>query len=202
MKVSNPVSILELERLHLGELGEAQAAEVRARMAEDPVAQALFEDIRAGEVMPPLPEARPAFDWRWLLVPALATVVALLVMRPETPVTQVKGGELSIALVAQRDGQQVDIEDRARPDDALKVLVTCAPPDTRTVDVVVYQAGASFPLPRQQAQCGNRVPLEGAFRIGLGDAQVCATTSPPPRQAMADIKALPDDTACVRVTVR
>ncbi len=97
----------------------------------------------------------------------------------------VKGGEVVLTLVRE-DG--VRIEDGAsetalyRDGDRFKVLVTCPPTLHTTFDVTVTDdGGTSFPLARVQSlDCGNEVPLRGAFRVtGSGDEKVCLVWSAP-----------------------
>ncbi len=111
--------------------------------------------------------------------------------RPGGPLVEpsgsaVKGGELTFTFVRD-DGTHIlaaddDDDEHAvfRDGDRFKVLVTCPPTERAVFDVLVLdEAGVSFPLGQPQAlECGNEVPLRGAFRLtGATDEEVCVAWS-------------------------
>jgi hypothetical protein len=169
-----PVSWLRLEQQHLGELPAAEEL-------SDADAACLAHIEADRRALPPLrlPERRPSrIGWLWPSVGlATATVLAVLVWRgaDEEPSlrTGVKGGELAMVLVRERDGAIEEEPTTFAPGDRFKLLVTCAAADPVHWDVVVTQGDArSYPLtPSGPLACGSRVALPGAFRL-TGDAPV------------------------------
>jgi hypothetical protein len=109
----------------------------------------------------------------------LAAVAALLLFwrdrEPTTRVAGIKGGELDVSLVRERDGEIAHDPTEFRPGDRFKVLVTCAAAAPVTVELTVHQAGAAHrPLSPVELSCGNRVPVPGAFRItGREPVSIC-----------------------------
>jgi hypothetical protein len=192
-----PASWLRLELHALGELSAAETAEVSADLAHDPDSRRCLERIQADHrELPrlPAPEPRPGLWARirqsarvsWMPLTAAAAIILFLVARsgePEPgaaipgPRIQVKGGDVAIALVRERDGVITHEPTDFAAVDRFKVLLTC-PPDRRLQgEVMVVQHGeAAFPLPPVDLACGNRVTLPGAFRLtGTARAAVCFT---------------------------
>jgi len=190
-----PVSWLRLERYHLGELPEQERVELTAHLKGCEACRASLEAIEGDDrALPPLPttESAPRESWlgnlfgpRWAPVLAAAAAVLLAVVlapeleRGDLPPSRItlKGGDLAISLVRERDGVVVEDPEAYRPGDRLQVRLTC--PEKREPtrwDVVVFQAGETlFPLADPQPlRCGNKVMLPGAFRLtGGAPAAVC-----------------------------
>jgi hypothetical protein len=193
-----PASWLRLELHALGELPAAEAAEVAADVARDPDSRRCLECIQADHRdLPrlPAPEPRPGLWARirrnpgltWAPLAATLAVTLLLIVRGHEssrpgaaipgPRVQVKGGDVAIALVRERDGAITDEPTDFTAIDRFKVLLTC-PPDRRLQGevMVVQQGEVAFPLTPVDLACGNRVALPGAFRLtGTGRAVVCFT---------------------------
>jgi hypothetical protein len=122
----------------------------------------------------------------------------VFVLRPGEPpgrqsaagprVVAVKGGDVSIELVRERDGSIAWEPTSFAAADRFKVLVTCAPPLQLHADVVVLQSdGPAYPGEPAVIACGNRVPVPPAFSItGPGAATICVGLDPwaPPSRAV------------------
>jgi len=227
-----PVSWLRLERHALGELPADERADVDAHLAGCPRCRACADRIAADaqRELPALPDATRApglalpapiatpVGWRraWLgrrhafALAAAAAVFALVLLRPHDAshvggprVVAVKGGDVAIELVRERDGDP-DGSTAWEPTsfaagDRFKVLITCAPPLRVHADVVVLQVdGPAFPGAPSSIACGNRVPLPPAFRItGPGTATICVAldaNAPPSRATLAS-----GTGACIRL---
>jgi Putative zinc-finger len=204
-----PVSWLTLERYRLGELPGSERRAVEAHLLACAACAACLAEVERPLVLPPLPAAARASSWRsrvrralrgawpaqaWAAASAGGVAVvlaAVLVARPKLPdhalsgVTSpgIKGGDVAISLVRERDGA-IDHDARTfTARDRWKVLVTCPSERLLFWDVIVV-AGAtpSFPLsPGAPIACGNHVPLPGAFHIdGSGPAQVCLVLADDP----------------------
>jgi hypothetical protein len=155
--------------------------------------------------LPPLPRRgglragwRPAFT-----AAAVAAVVAAVLVRPhERPpvvdvgdaagprVVAVKGGDVTVELVRERDGSTALEPSSFAPGDRFQVLLTCPPPLQLHADLAVLQDGdAAFPGAPSTIACGNRVAVPPAFRItGAGAATICVAVDPakpPSRAALA-----------------
>jgi hypothetical protein len=211
---AQPISWLKLEQYQLGELSADEMRRVEAHLKECEVCRASLDSIRADEaVLKPLPEvARKAPVWRWVTAgTALAAAAALLLVLlvtdwrkavPDIPGSKIgfKGGELSISLVRERQGQILHDPESFAPGDRFKLQVTCPPSEEIFWNVVVFQdEGSSFPyVPDEPLKCGNRVSLPGAFSItGKSAAIVCLVVSTrPPDRASLSQRDLPDDTVC------
>jgi hypothetical protein len=195
-----PASWLRLELHALGELSATEAAQVAADVARDPDSRRCLERIQADRrALPPLPAPRPGLWARvrpglrlsWAPLAATLAIVLFLVVRGGEsgpgaaipgPRVQVKGGDVAIALVRERDGVIAHEPTDFGAADRFKVLLTC-PPDRRLQgEVVVVQADeAAFPLAPVDLACGNRVALPGAFRLtGATPAAVCFTFADEP----------------------
>lgn len=207
---SAPISWLTLERHGLGELDVEQARVVDEHLSDCDVCRSCFQSVQAEFVLVALPafeappvdpaEREPGFfqrlRWAFVVATAAAAAILLLILLPlgkqvgsELPRARlaIKGGELAITLIRNRDGVVVVQPKRFLPRDAFKVEVTCPPAAPLRGDVVVVQAGKlSFPL-REAAplDCGNRKPLSGAFRIeGTAEVAVCLIVKPDDGQAI------------------
>jgi len=102
----------------------------------------------------------------------------------------IKGGDVAIELVRERDGSVAWEPTSFGPGDRFKLLVTCPPPLQLHADIVVLQSdGPAFPGEPAVIACGNRVPLLPPFRItGPGPATVCVAfdrSAPPSRAALS-----------------
>lgn len=194
-----PISHLRLEQFHLGELaGEARslvehhlagcpscAAELRRIAAADEhplpglgVPAAARRRPTAGEVVAlQLRRAAPVLG-------AFALAAAIFVAVGKLPTVdgedddgeRIKGSDIALTLVRERDGTIDEAGTSFDPADRLKVLVTCPPKLKAAWDVVVFdESGATFPLdPTQELACGNEIALPGAFRLTGTSAQtVC-----------------------------
>jgi hypothetical protein len=208
-----PVSWLRLERYALGELGSDERAEIVAHLVDCARCRACADQIeRDARELPPLPAAvagvprrasvpAPApkrrFGWLGgggvLTLATAAAVFAFAVLRPrdeprlEARRIAVKGGEVTIDLVRERNGSTAWEPTSFATGDRFKLLLTCPPPLHLHADLVVLQAdGPAFPGPPISIACGNRVPVLPAFRItGPGAATVCVALDPdgPPSRA-------------------
>lgn len=194
-----PISHLRLEQLHLGELGDDARREVEQHLSECPACATELRRIEAEDAapIPPLGAARPA------LRRATPGQLVVLQLRRAAPVLgafalaagiflavgklpsvdgddedgeRIKGSDIALTLVREREGLVDEAGTRFDPADRLKVLVTCPPGLKASWDVAVFdETGASFPLdPTQELACGNEIALPGAFRLTGTTAQtVC-----------------------------
>jgi hypothetical protein len=223
---AEPISFLRLERYLLEEVAFAERARIAAHLAECAACRACFAELRASDVqVPPLPAALVpgprrglrALPLRRSLAFAAALAAAAMVLlslrsaldepalrSPPSRLPAVKGGELAIELVRERGGDIAREPDVFREGDRFEVLVTCPPGAAAHWDFVVFQAGqAFFPISAEGLlQCGNHVPLPGAFRLsGRDPATVCVildTRSPIDRARLAadQARALPATSKC------
>jgi hypothetical protein len=205
-----PVSWLELERLHLGELGPEARARIQTHLESCPACRDCLTTIQVEAepalpalVLPARPEARPWFSWRWLAPGLAAAALLVWALWPiGSPTTDglpaglppgrvgVKGAELGLDLVRERAGQILEAPSSFAPGDRFKALLTCPAPATGgpgpRVTLVAYQSGqAFFPLGETSGaplpRCGNRVPLAGAFLLtGADPVAVCALVTDRP----------------------
>jgi hypothetical protein len=205
--IGEPISWLRLERYALGEVPASERAAIDVHVAACPLCQRCLGELEAPIALTPLPTAAthtPGWfeRWRqyWLGAGAVTLVAAaavlLLVLRPARPVPSeapappparvaVKGGDLAIDLVREHAGSTATDPMLFADGDRFKVLLTC-PPGDRLVDVMIEQDRLrGFPLQAQSIPCGNRVALEGAFRItgSWAPVTVCAIA---PEQGRAD----------------
>lgn len=214
-----PVSWLRLERHALGELDAREGREISDHLATCARCRAVADQLAgdAGRALPPLPQIaahrrRQALPpsrrwWRFLrgrrqafvaatAVAAFALVVALRpreqprVGQPRIVTVAVKGGDVAIEVVRERDGSVAWEPTSFARGDRFKVLVTCPPPMQLHADLVVVQTdGPAFPGAPALIACGNRVPVLPAFRItGPGPATVCVAldpSAPPPRAGLS-----------------
>lgn len=206
-------SWLRLELYALGELSPREADEVAAGLAHSEESRQCLERIQSdARTLPRLPapdsapggllawwrrvRARTWFGWTAMATATAALLLALVLQRQGTdgrehePVTattsriRVKGGDVVIDLVRERNGAVSHEPLDFAPGDRFKVLVTC--PDSMRLrgKVEVQQGGeSSFPLSPADEACGNRVALPGAFRItGHAPVAVCFTFDGPMAQ--------------------
>jgi len=203
-----PLSWLVLERHALGELSPAEAARVRAHLASCAAcATCAVEAARplpliavAGAPLMASGAARPAW-WRryavaWATTAALACAAGGNLWRARVPehspagaigdtLPGVKGGDVALALVRERDGAITHGAETFAPDDRWKALGTCPAGGIVFWDLSVRDGDGGrvrFPLqPAGPIRCGNRVALPGAFRLsGAGRAEVCLTLAADP----------------------
>lgn len=225
--IQTPVSWLDLERYALDELAHAERAQVADHLEACDACRACMADVSSREPagLPALPAAPESVWWQragaWTAVGAAAfaaaAVILLLVLRggpggetragalPPARVA-IKGGELAIELSRESAGSTALSPDRYQSGDRFKVLVTCPPRQgPMSIAVVVFQDGDVFlPLADQTIECGNRVPVAGAFRItGSTPVYVCAALDQPDleREQLEETAgaALGKNTACVSI---
>lgn len=218
--VGHPVSWLLLERYHLKELPEREAARVAEHLACCPACAAcslsIEEDARS---LPALPVRTPSRVPSWLTWPRLAmaagavaaaVLVALWVRPPEphpgiVPVEGItyKGGELTLTVVREREGAVVENPVQYRSGDRFRLLATLPGPEPMPWDVVVIQSGEIYFPYERGGKLGpvSREPLPGAFRItGNDPAEICLIAGDP-LPDRADLRnsgkdALPENVVC------
>jgi hypothetical protein len=185
--IGEPISWLRLERFAAG-TGDPT---VSSHVAACPACRQCLDDIRSDVVaLPPLevPERRRAW-WSWA-VPAMAlaaaAAVALVIWRGDGEraiavrehVAYVKGiGEVVLGVVRERGGVIRDDVHSFAPGDRWKVVITCPPNGTASVEVAVTEHGASnseHPLAPASIACGNRIVIPGAFTLTGAANRVCA----------------------------
>lgn len=182
------VSWMRLEQYVLGDLAEPEQREVHAHVGGCPKCQRFLGVIEGDErPMPDLvvPSRRP--PWGWLSVGGLAlAALALGVLRagPDVqhlpgPERRVKGGELAVGLVRERDGAVQENPWGYRSGDQLRVRVTC-PPGPREVRLEVREGElAPQVLAEGWLDCRNQVPVGDPFVLtGHRDVAVCVTLDP------------------------
>jgi hypothetical protein len=121
--------------------------------------------------------------------------------------TRIKGGELALVLVRERDGDIARDPTVFDARDRIEASVSCPPSAAPAYwDFVVLQAGrAFFPL-RNAApiSCANDVALPGAFRLtGKDSATVCIVLSDrvlDRHQLSRGAAAFPKSTACLTLS--
>lgn len=187
--IGEPVSWPRLEAF----ASRREDAAIAAHVEACPACKHCLEEITGDLVaLPPLavPEARPRAWWRWAVpAMALAAVVVLVVVRRggapasvREDVIVVKGvGEVVLGVVRERGGVVREDVRSFSPGDRWKVVVTCPPPFSASVDVAVMEPGAGrgdHPLMPAAITCGNRVVIPGAFTLtGRANNRVCATVT-------------------------
>jgi hypothetical protein len=230
--LNTPLSWLTLERYQSGELPLAEAALAEAHLLECPVCAECYKSLEVEVALPPLPapKARVAeqrstsrwpLPWAWLGLGLAAAAAVLFVLLPGRSVNppnlagyppakvSYKGGELSLSVVRERQGQIAHMPKSVQPGDRLKVELTCPAANALRWDVaVIDDSGVSYPLQANaKLQCGNRVALPGAFRLdGKGAAWICAMVAKelPPRETLTRLlnEHHPVDTVCHRLKVQ
>ncbi|NOZ86704.1 MAG: hypothetical protein GXP49_10615 [Deltaproteobacteria bacterium] len=91
----------------------------------------------------------------------------------------VKGGDLAMALIRERQGTVVNAPKDFEPGDRFMLRVTCPFNEGLYWDLAIFQGDEIyFPLhPSNPLTCGNLVPLQGAFTLdGEEKAEVCLFT--------------------------
>lgn len=190
--IGEPISWLRLEQF----ASSREDTAIASHLAACPACKHCLEEITTDLVaLPPLvvPAAKPARAWwRWA-VPAMAlaaaAVVVLVVSRPRgesvrEDVVVVKGvGEVVLGVVREREGViRQDVRSFAAGD-RWKVVVTCPPAASASVEVAVMEDGAAagsgdHPLMPATIACGNRIVIPGAFVLtGRNRNRVCATVT-------------------------
>lgn len=191
------------EPVELLPLPVARVATVETQKKQQSLLEALIAHVRMQR-----------FPYGFAAVAAAAAALLLIVQArpgngpgfaPAPARTAVKGGELAVELVRSGDGI-ARAPTHFAPGDAWKVLVTCPPTLSGSVDVVVYQdERAYFPLSTSgPLHCGNRVALPGAFSLsGDAPAVVCVVlggAGPIERRAlMHPQRGLPEHSVCEHV---
>ncbi|CAN5923598.1 hypothetical protein BH11MYX3_BH11MYX3_48100 [soil metagenome] len=189
--IGEPISWLRLERFAAG-TGDPS---VSTHVAACPACRQCLDDIRTDVVaLPPLvvPERRRAW-WSWA-VPAMAlaaaAAIALVIWRGgeqtttvREDVAYVKGvGEVVLAVVRERGGVIRDDVRSFAPGDRWKVVITCPPNGTVSIDVAVTERGTTrsdHPLAPASIACGNRIVIPGAFTLSGAANRVCARVNGP-----------------------
>ncbi len=191
--IGEPISWPRLERY----ASTRSDAVITSHVARCPACSHCLEEITTDLVaLPPLvvPAAKPARAWwRWA-VPAMALAAAALVVlvvvrrggeRVREDAVVVKGvGEVVLGVVRERGGVvRADVRSFA-PGDRWKVVVTCPPAVSASVEVAVTEVGpagpgaSDHPLMPATIACGNRIVLPGAFVLtGANTNRVCATVT-------------------------
>lgn len=168
-----PVSWLELERYHLGDLPSEAQQTVSSHLQECSVCRQCLDDIRAHSArLPALPVVmqpeRPRPRLLQLLrvgLPgafALAAAIAIVwiviprqdVLPPTPPDRQAtgipaqhttyKGGDLALYLVRERDGDIVEAAEGYADGDRFKIQLTCPGPMTLDWEAVLFQGGETY----------------------------------------------------------
>ena len=201
-----PLSWLILERHALGELPASEASRVQSHLATCGACAACAAEARRPWPLPArvmvaagTPARQPwwrryAAGWATTAVLACAAAGFLIVSRspdrsgaigPGDTLPGVKGGDATLELVRERQGEIVHGADTFAPEDRWKVLVTCPTGHVLFWDVAVRDGeghGVRYPLaPAGPLSCGNHVALPGAFRLsGTAEATVCVTLAADP----------------------
>jgi hypothetical protein len=212
---SQPISWLTLERYHLGELSPAESGRVETHLGECPVCWECMRSIRDQTFsLPPLPEPKPrGARLRWAFASVGLVVAAVLAVVLAThdwekttkiPGNRIayKGGELSVSLVRERQGEILHEPTTFAPGDRFKILVTCPPGEELPWDLVVFQDNqASFPYtPEGALTCGNRVPLAGAFHLtGQSRAVICLLLGSAVLDRPSSIEELFENSVCLEL---
>ena len=223
-----PLSWLRLERYRLGELSGPERDAVAAHLEACPACAACLAVANQKITLAPLPEP-PSLVSRirsglvgqspagaGLRVAFALAALALLVL-PGGKSKQgarlasraglgIKGGDLTIALVRERNGIVEHGASTFAPEDRWKVLVTCPTEQVLFWDLaVVEDEHVTFPLlPSSPIACGNHVPLPGAFRLAADRlVEVCLVGNGDPvdRGALSamDAKSLTSGATCTTV---
>lgn len=197
-----------LERYALGECQPDEAREIEESLAHDPDTSAILDAIRSDHrSLPPLsiPTPQRARNRVWSMGIVLLAAAALLVTvsrDTEPAVEGWKGGDVALEVVRLRDGVQTVTPASVAPGDHLGLRLTC-PEGSVDVDIVVFHGDeVAFPLQPATIDCGNHVPLPGAFSVDSpGELVVCATFDGVPTRAQlaADRRASP---LCIDLLVR
>ncbi|MBN2341476.1 MAG: zf-HC2 domain-containing protein [Deltaproteobacteria bacterium] len=221
-----PLSWLLMEQYHLGELPNDEMSRVKQHLESCPGCAQCMDSIENSSVqlkpLPPLPESRLGELWNifgdhWKMgvgvaAAAAALTIAVLFVGPTTTATSLppasmgyKGGDLAIGLSRSRDGAVDETPTVFEDGDRFNVRVTCPPTGVSVWDVVIFQGeDVFFPYDnREPLECGNLVPLRGAFSLS-GDAPtvICVVVDEEISRddiAHQGIHALPHSTVCTTV---
>lgn len=188
--IGEPISWLRLEQFATTRADAAVASHVAACPACRHCLDEIASDVVA---LPPLvvPARRPARTWwRWAgpaMALAAAALVVLVVVRRGGPsvredVVTVKGvGEVVLGVVRERGGVIRPDARSFAPGDRWKVVVTCPPAASASVEVAVTEIGggaSDHPLMPATIACGNLIVLPGAFTLtGVRKNRICATVT-------------------------
>ena len=181
------VSWLLLERFVLGELEGDDRHEVEAHVEHCLTCRQALHTIET-DVRPMPALALPSRGRRWwaLALPLLAAAGALWVVLPRPDVAPpphraIKGGELAIAVVRERDGAVREDPRVYQPGDRIRVHLTCPPGDRAYRLVAIEGSEPPAPLAGGTLACRNRAPVPGAFTLtGPHDVTICATLDEAP----------------------
>jgi hypothetical protein len=227
---SQSTSWLLLEQYHLGELPPEQHAHVERNLRESSTDRACLDQIIENDKqdLPPLPRLPDRATSRSWLLPlrkrrwfapslgvgfsAATVVIALLVARLSVEDSSgvelpgIKGGEVSMMLIRERNGVVEEEVQTFAPTDRFKVLVTCSSANPLWWRVAVFQAdGVAYPMfAVSPIACGNRVLLPGAFHVrGDSPVVICIVMAEEPGE-LEQIETsaahdLPDDSRCTAV---
>jgi hypothetical protein len=213
--IGTPISWLRLEQYLIDELPRATRREVERHLAACEVCTGCLELAQRtqGALLALPAAARPVRRRSWPRLLSAAALLAglVLMLRPSAPdgvITRpgriaIKGGELAIQLIRERDGEQRSDPTRFLAGDRFRILRTCPPGSGSQWDLVIFQDGTtSFPLERSALECGNAVALPGAFRLTRSaSATVCLVLDPPARSVLrsATPATLPEQAVCQRL---
>lgn len=171
---STPISWLRLERHAL-----SSDARITAHLAACPACSASFEEIRRDVVALPVldvPARRTRRAWWTFALPAIAAAALIVAIWPRDhgreDAVRVKGvGDVVLGVIRERDGAIRDDATTFLPTDRWKVVVTCPPAASVSIEVDV---NGDMPLAQTTISCGNRVVVPGAFHL-TGDVpnRVC-----------------------------
>ncbi len=199
--IGEPISWLRIERYVLGELPEGEAHDVRDHLGACPVCRACADDARLPRAMPKLPALTPRprapkpSPWprRVALVTSTLAAAAAVVFAvwprgqgdpvAPRPDIRVRGGDVALVVLREHLGEVVENPEVFGAPDRFRVAITCPPGhDTHARVFVVQGDEAALALETgADFRCGNRVALDGAFRItGGGEAHVCVVFADPP----------------------
>lgn len=222
--IGTPVSWLRLERYALDDLDgldRPSRAEIEDHLTKCAACAECLERIRTDvRELPPLAVPSVTKTGNVLVlrramavVGALAAAAVFLLAIGKLPRdgqaadgTRVKGSNVAFSLVREDERRVEEAGAQYQSGERFKALVTCPPGMRASFDLVVFEHGeASFPLgaqtPRAVLECGNDVPLPGAFRVTGSEAlTVCLVwndQAPFDREAIARRGIASDRQSCV-----
>ncbi len=217
--LDNRLSWLMLEQYHLDALPGDERRQAEAHLASCPFCRGRLQSIEADTApLPALPPVEPAptprsiplIPWALGLGTAAAMVlIGLLLFWGEVPRPLppqriiIKGGELALTVVRERQGTTVTNPTGFREGDRFTLGITCAAGNDVNWEVVIFQGGqVYFPYAdRPAVSCANRVPLPGAFRLtGDAPASICVVIDEAVSRAelrASGIDRLPESTVCI-----
>lgn len=127
-------------------------------------------------------------------------------LRYPPPSIAIKGGDLALTVVREREGRIVENPILFAQGDRFSLRITCPPQGSVQWEAVVFQNDrVYFPLEAGKIlNCGNHRPLRGAFRLtGNAPTQICVSIGDklPSRKAIVrnGIDALPQNTVCTEL---